>query len=335
VGEGLPVLVLGAVPVLACGALFRIPLLMAFGVGLMVFGNFATPGAGGDLVEAHRSFFGVYRLTRERVPTPEGGTGPVFNILSHSTTLHGQQGVDPVTLKPIHPRQASTYYHAEGPVGRVFTALKAKGALSEVGVVGLGAGTLAAYGEAGQHFTFFEIDPLVQHLAEDQRYFTFLGAARERGVDVKIVLGDARQKLAYYDGPPFDLLVLDAFSSDAIPLHLLTREALTMYLAHVMPHGLLAVHISTRNFDLAPILGNLAMDLGLTIAIDRDMDAPARQLTETGRASSTWVVMERRPDDLTMLAIDQGDSPWKMLHGRAGGVLWSDDYASILSALRH
>src|SRR5439155_6829326 len=150
----------------------------------------------------------------------------------HGNTVHGRQSVE-----PDRRREPLTYYHPTGPIGQVFAAFSGAAAKSQVGVVGLGTGSLAAYGASGQQFTYYEIDPAVDRLAHDTRYFTFVHDSPAR---VEVILGDARLTLA--DAPPrqYGLLVIDAFSSDAIPLHLLTREALQLYLDKLADDGLLA-----------------------------------------------------------------------------------------------
>src|SRR5262249_3269778 len=148
---------------------------------------------------------------------------------------HGTQ-----SLAPERRDIPTTYYHRSGPLGDIVGGLRARGPLAEVGLIGLGAGTIAAYGEAGEHFTYFEIDPAIARLAKNPAYFTYLSDSR---ADVSIVLGDGRRRMAECADGRFDLLVLDAFSSDAIPVHLLTREAVQLYLRKLKPGGCLALHL--------------------------------------------------------------------------------------------
>src|SRR5262249_45082582 len=149
----------------------------------------------------------------------------------------------------------------DGPVGQVIQEFRWGRSRRSVAVVGLGAGGLACYAEPGQRWAVYQIDPAVERVARDPRYFTYLSDCRAGRLDV--VLGDARLRLREAPDHEFDLIVLDAFSSDAIPLHLLTREALHLYLDKLADHGLIAVHISNRFLDLAPVLGALARDADL------------------------------------------------------------------------
>ena len=172
-------------------------------------------------------------------------------------------------------------------------------------MIGLGAGTLASYGEPGQQLTYYEIDPVVRDIATNENYFTFL---RDCRASWDIVLGDARLKLQDVDDGKFGILVVDAFSSDAIPIHLLTREALEMYFRKLSADGVLAVHISNRHLDLQPVLGNLARELGLIGLHEDDDEAEKRPVL--GIWNSKWAVLARRREDLGKLA---ADARWKTI----------------------
>ena len=186
-----------------------------------------------------------------------------YNLLYHGTTLHGAQ-----SLSPSRRREPLTYYHRTGPLGQVFTTFSRKSSKSRVAIIGLGTGTMACYGEPGQNWTFYEIDPAVERIARDKRYFTFL---RDSPAKVEVVLGDARLSLAKAPDHQYDLIVLDAFSSDAIPVHLITREALKLYLSKLADHGILAFHISNRYLNLKPVLGDLARDANLACLVQEDL----------------------------------------------------------------
>ena len=182
-----------------------------------------------------RSFYAVHKVTRD---------GPTTLKLASGNTLHGEQD-----LSPAMRREPLTYYHHASPIGDVMKAWAGSPERRNVGVIGLGAGTLAAYSEPGERWTFFEIDPVVVEVARDR--FTYLGDARG---EVNVVLGDGRLSLVAVPDGTFGLLVLDAFSSDAVPVHLLTREALALYLRKLAPGGLLAFHLSNRHLALAEIV---------------------------------------------------------------------------------
>jgi spermidine synthase len=209
-------------------------------------------------------------------------------------------------------------------ISRLFAALGERP--RTVGVVGLGLGTVACYRRPGQRWTFYEIDPLIEQIARDERYFHYL-AACARDADVRS--GDAR--LTLRNAPPgaYDLLILDAFSSDAIPLHLITREALALYLDKLAPGGVIAWHVSNRNLDLAPIVADLAADAGVVAWLQADQ--PSRTALEGYRSPSTWIALALRPEHLGPLV---GDRRWSRLHGRPEARPWTDDFSDILGALR-
>jgi hypothetical protein len=231
------------------------------------------------------------------------------------------------SLDPARHHEPVSYYFHNGPVGQLFAALAGTDSVRKVAVVGLGTGTLACYGQQGQEFTFFEIDPVVEQLARDPRYFTFL---RDCPPTVKIVLGDARLSLKNAPDRQYDLIVLDAFSSDAIPMHLLTREALNLYLAKLSDTGILAFNISNRFLDLHLVLANLARDAGLACYGEDDLqisDADEKQ----GKFTSSWVVMARRGSDLGKLL---QDARWAALPGRPEMRVWADDFSNLLGVIR-
>ena len=195
-----------------------------------------------------------------------------------------------------------------------------------VAVVGLGAGALACYARPGEAWDLYEIDPLVERIARDPEYFTYL---RDCLPEARVVLGDARLSLSRA-ARRYDLIVLDAYSSDAIPVHLLTREALGLYLDRLAPAGVLAFHISNQHLDLEPVLADLARDAGLVALLQVDTHVtPAERAG--GKLPSRWAVMARRPADLGALT---SDARWAPPRGRADGRVWTDDFSSVLGVLR-
>lgn len=266
----------------------------------------------GRVVLIERSFFGVHRVV--------DASGKYFELL-HGNTVHGRQFQDPE--KRATPL---TYYHPNGPIGRVFELYGEAGKLNDVGLVGLGVGSLAAYGEPGQKFTFFEIDPLVVRIARDSRYFTFLADSK---ADIRFVVGDARLTLAKRPDASFDLVVLDAFSSDSIPTHLLTVEAIGVYLSKLRPEGILAIHISNRYLNLADPLARAARKMGLVARIWEDNSAPS-EVQESGKTSSSWVVMARTVPHLAPLG---KEVVWTELAVSRPGSVWTDDYSNVVGAL--
>ena len=224
-----------------------------------------------------------------------------------------------------------TYFYHEGPLGRVFDNLIDPKEHRHLGVVGLGTGTIAAYAQGGQELTYFEIDPAVVRISDqpipgsgDEYYFTYTHDARSRGADVKIVLGDARLRLAEQPDGSLDLLVINAFTSDAIPVHLLTREAMELYFDKLTPDGILVVHISNRYLKLAPVLGKLARAAGLTARWCMDPG------DESDRPAAEWVAVVRRPERLGRL-LEQPD--WQEIPPDNAVGLWSDDFSNILTVL--
>lgn len=261
-----------------------------------------------------RSYFGIY--TVRDYPQRK------LRMLSHGTTLHGQQSLDP-TLKLM----PGSYYGPGSGAGIGFAnAERLFGQGARIGVVGLGTGTLACYHRPGQHWAFFEIDPAV---LEYSRNGTFSYIA-DCAPDATIVLGDARLKLAELTSGSLDLLAIDAFSSDAIPLHLLTKEALGVYFDALQPNGVLLAHISNRYIELEPVLAAAARSRGLAASMRDDVPTGPSASLFTG---STWIAMAREPATLDRLAKTAPAFAWGPL-GAPAPRAWSDDHASILPYIR-
>jgi spermidine synthase len=275
-------------------------------VASLVFGNTAD-----RQLFATRTFFGVYRVKED--------LGGSYHWLAHGTTLHGMQA-----LAPQRRGEALTYYHETGPFGQAWKALPRVGTAREVGVVGLGVGTLAAYARPEQRWTFFEIDPAIERIARTREYFSYLAACGDR---CRVVLGDARISLGRVPERTYDLLVLDAFSSDSIPMHLMTRESLALYLSRLAPDGVLMMHISNRHLRLAPVVARLADSQGL--AAVQQLEASRPDWPE-GKNPSNWIVMARDRSDLDALI---KDARWSALVASPPTPLWTDDFSNILSVL--
>ena len=239
-------------------------------------------------------------------------------MLFDGQTIHGMQSLDPASS-----REPLSYYTRSGPVGQIFAAMAGSENLKEVGVVGLGAGAMACYAAPGEEFTFYEIDPLVERIARDQHYFTFL---KDCAPGARVMLGDARISLRNAPDRRYGILVLDAFGADAVPVHLLTREAIQLYLSKLGGHGLLVFHISNRYLDLAKILGNVAGDAHLIALVEQDSENIA-----DGKLPSRWIVMGRSKDDLGALG---SDARWTALSSDPISRVWSDDYSSILTVFK-
>jgi hypothetical protein len=298
--------VLLSVAIITCFSMSRHPRRLGAAVVVMLAVYVVVGGRGfAHVVHASRTFFGTYRVVEMDQRS--------FTLL-HGTTIHGRQDIG--SSEPL------TYYHRESPIAQVF-ASRAPGSVKSVGAVGLGTGTLAAYAEPGQRWIFYEIDPEVERIARDTRYFTHLPTCGER---CQVVIGDARVSLQQHTDM-HDVIVLDAFSSDAIPIHLLTREAVELYLSRLNEGGVLAIHISNSHLDLAPVVGGLVRDLGL-FGRAQFQARPAR--LDSGRYGSHWTVVARTEAALGPLA---GDTRWTPLRLRDDRT-WTDDFSNIWTAIQ-
>ena len=301
------VAVLGAAA-LVCMSVSRDPVRFGLAIAALFAVNAGLGGfQWGDVVYASRTFFGIYRVTLDAA---DG-----FVTLSHGTTLHGKQRAGDLAPAPL------TYYHREGPIGDVFAALADRRGLS-VGAVGLGVGSLASYAQPGQQWRFYEIDPEVERIARDTRFFHYLDHC---GSTCSVVIGDARLSLLTSTAT-HELIVMDAFSSDAIPVHLLTREALGIYLARLASGGALAFHISNRHLRLEPELARLLHAHHLEFRIRRDV----RPDPDTHRLPSVWIVAARTRGDLDALT---GTPEWQTLTADDAPA-WTDDFSNLWSAIR-
>lgn len=285
----------GAVIVVWLRARYRPPLAAWAALFTAVVAPLASLGnrPAGDLLEARRNFYGILRVT-------DRGDRRVLN---HGRVMHGAQLVD--WKKRSWP---TTYYGPDTAVGQALEHHPRRPGPLRVGVIGLGVGTLAAYGQAGDVFRFYEINAAVVELA--RRHFTFLSDSK---AGIEVAVGDARVVLEREAPQNFDLLAVDAFSSDAIPVHLLTAESVDVYRRHLRPDGLLVLHISNQALDLWPVTRGLAARLGWgarrVITAGND---------NRGTHAATWVVVS---------AAGPGDPP-------SPAVLWTDDFSSLWRALR-
>lgn len=263
-----------------------------------------------------RSYFGVYGVADR---------GATQRILFHGTTLHGIQD-----RTPGREREPTSYYAPDSGVGLALRhAASLFGPGSRIDVVGLGAGTLACYIQPGQTWRFYEIDPAMVDIARDPAHFSFLSRCQPRAA---IVVGDARMTLARQAAGGADLLVIDAFSSDSIPVHLLTREALAIYGRRLAPDGLLLIHISNRYLDLRPVIAADATAEGWQARLRHYRPDPKD--AKRHYAASVWIALSRDGTQLDRLARASGAASWQPLPARPGFSVWSDDHASILPILK-
>lgn len=286
----------------------RVPFTIALAGLLLVVGLWSAIRLSAEPGARTRSYFGIYTVRTEGAA----------RTLAHGTTYHGLQLLDPAKAT-----QPTTYYGPGSGIGQAMRALPAlEGTAARVGVVGLGTGTLACYARPGQSWTFFEIDPAIVRIARDTGQFSFLSRCAP-GVPIRI--GDARLSLAAAPPQSLDLLALDAFSSDAIPMHLLTREAFQTYGRVLAPRGLLLVHITNRFLDLEPVIAAAARDGGWTASLYENNPASRWE----GR--SVWIAMSRDPAVIAKLT---GRKAWRPLRERPGFPGWSDDFASVLPLVK-
>jgi hypothetical protein len=321
---GLADSVLGAVGValasglgaLSCVIARQRPVRFALVLGSVLVASSLAVGPSGRLLHVERNFFGIVRVTYDPAQNA--------NRLFHGSTLHGQQSLD-ASLR----QEPLTYFTRSGPVGQLFEAIQPRLTRQgvQVAVIGLGAGTLTSYARPGQHWTFYEIDAAIERIARDPRYFRYLEGCRANRVD--IVLGDARQQLERAPDGAYSLLVLDAFSSDMLPVHLISREAIRLYRTKLAAGGLLLFNLSNRYLDLDSVIGRQADDVGLICRVCHDLRVSDEE-KRAGKQPSIWAVMAATATDLGKLS----DNPrWQSPIVRPRAAVWTDDYSDLASAL--
>ncbi len=272
-----------------------------------------------DSMFIERNFYGVVRVTKAQIGEP----GLDVIQMTHGVTVHGVQLVSAESRD-----QPTTYYTAQSGVGLGIIHHPQRGRGMRVGVLGLGIGTLAAYGQDGDVYRFYEINPMVIGLANgDGGYFTFL---KDSPASVEIVPGDARlsleRELAEGLRQDFDVLALDTFDSDSIPVHLIDKQAFEIYLQHLKPAGILAVHASNRHFDFVPVVWKLAQHFELHMVLIQNPE------NELGGLSSTWLLLSR---EASVLSDPQIERYATRLDDYTSNIrLWTDDYSNPMQILR-
>ena len=264
-----------------------------------------------EVTDIGRNFYGVLRVREYSPDDPDAHE----RVLVHGSIMHGQQFVGP---KFVH--RPTSYYAPNSGIGRLLRALDDRSL--RVGAVGLGVGTIAAYGKAGDHYRFYEIDDAVVQAA--RRHFSFLA---DSPATVDVVLGDGRLRLQQDEAQRFDVLVVDAFSGDSIPVHLLTREAVALYRQRLAPGGVMAIHVSNTYLELAPVVGRIADELGLQQAFIADPGVDGDPST----AVSDWVLLAEDRQVLDLPLIREAATP---MPERPGQRAWTDDYSNILQVLK-
>jgi hypothetical protein len=334
------------IPTMICYAFIERPLRFGLCVGAVMLASVMSEHRSGVLMQ-ERSFFGVMHVDE----ATEGNL--LMHKLVHGTTLHGKQirgyVIDGQRYE-APSNQPITYYHHDGPIGDLFAQFSGPRKKTNVAVIGLGSGSLSGHMEAGQNLTIFEIDPLVKRMAENPDYFSFL---KETPAKYQIVLGDARIQLERQRDAKYGMILVDAFSSDSIPVHLLTREALQLYLSRMEDDGVLVLHISNRYLRLEWVVAKLAQELKLEARAFYDYENEEVYPTKSG---SNWVVLARKAEHLGRLAAAEGgrgpDRPsygilaggpaflavpklrWQTLKAPPEAPLFTDDFSNLVGIIR-
>lgn len=279
----------------------------ALGIAVVMGGAFFVRSSV-DVLHTERSFFGINKVKLLEDDRKVG--------LVHGTTIHGTEFTD-----PKRRREPLSYYARSGPAGQMFAHGRA---YRRAALIGLGTGALACYRKAGEDWTFFEIDGAVERIARDTRYFHYLSQCD----GARVALGDGRLLLNKIPDRSYDLIVIDAFSSDAIPTHLLTREALSLYLRKLRPGGVVLFNLSNKYLDLGPVLSNGVASVNAFAR--RQLYYPTQEESAQGAAASEWMVIAADRKTLDFLA---GDRRWRETQGQTDARPWTDDYSNIFGVI--
>jgi hypothetical protein len=293
------------------------PVTLALLTGILIFFTFGLHGLLSNTLYQERTFFGVLSV-RESLLTDEQGQPEKYREFFHGTTKHGAQ-----RLAAKDSRTPLTYFSHQGPIGQLFSEYDKVNENWEIGIIGLGAGTLSCYTKPGQSWTFYELDPLVIEIASNPTYFTYISQCNPK---MTMKIGDARLSLEQEPDHKFDLFVVDAFSSDSIPTHLLTQEAIKLYFDKIKPDGILALHITNRHLALKNVLAVHEKQLqlsGLMQEFKPQQEIPLVIATD-------WVVMAKKPQVLDKLRQSQLGS-WQKLPINFEVKPWTDDFTNIVS----
>jgi len=318
------ILALG-VPLIICFTFVDRPVRLALGAGAVILASTLYHSHDSGMITQRRGFFGVLQVESRMED------GMAARRLEHGTTLHGMQFMESGWMdEPL------TYYHRSGPIGQIVKQcfdgkVKDTGAdgkpierLPRLGVIGLGTGSMAAYAKPDQEMTFFDIDPMVRSFSFDgaNLYFGYVASAKKRGAKLDIRMGDARIRMANEPDGHYDLIVVDAFSSDAIPVHLITLEALRIYINKLTPQGIVAFHVSNRYLDLVPVLANLAKNENLEIRYNSD-----NRENWSGKTASSWVALSKSKE--AMAPLDSEKMLPEMVKNIHLGLLGLPSFASL------
>jgi len=308
-------LILVAVIVFICmcfaHAFLRQPIVFGICIALLIYAGHTVSNGKSTLLESHRSFYAVHKITEDKEKNR------VF--LKHGTTVHGVQRLDdPMRNVPL------SYYHRSGPAGQVFVKLNDLNRIQTVGVVGLGLGALTCYGRAYQQWWLYEIDSLGVQIASEHPKIHYM---RECANGMNVILGDGRISLSE-NKQSYDLLVIDAFSSDSIPVHLLTLEAISQYIASLSDRGLLLMHVSNRHLDVSPVIAEIAKELGVEARIQQ-FYGNSNNLDEI--PASDWIILGSA-SNLNDIVQDEA---WQSIKLNSKVGLWTDDFSSLLQIIKY
>jgi hypothetical protein len=312
-GLSIPVkLLLAVTPVVAFQLRDRAWVFIALCVALVFTSHQIAPQS--DVLKTERGFFGVLRLTE--INAPELGR---TKFLAHGTTLHGAEAENATQLcRPL------VYYAQPTPIGQVFTNVQSRKSAIRIGAVGMGTGTVSTYTRPGDSLRFFEIDPQVVGMASDPTYFHYIKGCAKGRIDWR--LGDARLMLSREPDDQFDILLVDAFSSDSVPAHLLTVEAMRGYLSKIKPDGVVIMHLSSRNLELMSPVAGVAQAAGG--AALQQFYNPRDAVLLTNPSENAIIVARNQ----AALAPYLGDPRWSPAQSH-GVRVWTDDYTNLFGAL--
>jgi spermidine synthase len=272
-----------------------------------------------------RSFFGVLKV----MDTVDNK----FRVLMHGTTIHGAERMADIDGRSKVTPEPLSYYHANSALTRALEAARArKGEPMRVAVIGLGTGTFVCWSQPGDAWDIYEIDPAVVRITAEQKRFTFLSSCAPQ---TPIIMGDARLKLAEAPDGSYDFILVDAFSSDTIPIHLLTREAMQIYAAKLAPHGMVAMHVSNRHLELSSVVAGIAQANGLKTRTNPGIANDEHEEDYAYKFTSTVVIAARDDEDFGVLG-EGDDFAWPVVTAPPGQRIWTDDYSNIVGAIvRH
>ncbi|MBI2996760.1 MAG: fused MFS/spermidine synthase [Candidatus Melainabacteria bacterium] len=299
-------------PIIICFFFSKRPVRLILSVAILLIASVYYKYCEQEVLFIERSFFGIH--------TVKYGSGKKFHSLLHGSTLHGCQRINPLKQK-----EPLAYYSYTSPIGQVFKNFENINDAWHVALIGLGTGSIASYAKPEQVWMFYEIDPTVKRIATNPKYFTYLQNCLAKH---EIVLGDGRLSIKKAKNSFFNLIIIDGFASDCIPVHLITKEALELYLSKLSKSGILAFHITNRFLSLEPILGNLADSLGLICLAQIDNNQLQRS---SGKYPSHWVVLARNKSDLGRLTYEK---KWHFVYKRNNIPVWTDDFSNIFGVFK-